>query len=257
MNIVAIGSLCVGGIVGALLGKFWSNTANVGLKASVAIFGAVFTGAPVAFLSQLGEERWFYPAGVFIAILWVLVRGDIQRIGRRARRADKAAWWVAIVKVLAVVAGTVLLVGMALLQPASSNRDGYRVQASQKKQAVMPCRVVWIFLGRYGNESQKYITPPAFRYSDLSAMHGPIPSIGDKIVMLEKRNLIVAGYGSAEGDKKCNRMLEPPKDYRPETASEFIAGSVQPDQEFLVNDISFLPTRDAEPTYVWASVRLP
>ena len=257
MNIVAIGSLCVGGIVGALLGKFWSKTAKVGLKASVAIFGVVFTGAPVAFLNQLGEERWFYPAGVLIAILWILIRGDLQRVGRRARRADKAAWWVAIAKVLAVAVATLLLVGVALLQPASLDGDGYRVKATETKQTVMPCRVAWIFLGRYGNASQKYITPPAFRYADLSAMHGLIPSIGDRIVMLEKRNLIVAGYGSAEENKKCNRMLEPPKDYRPETASEFIAGFVQPDQEFLVNDITFLPNRDAEPTYVWASVRLP
>lgn len=256
MNIFAIGALCVGVIVGGLLGKFWSKTSKTAIKTAIALFGVLFAGAPAAFLNDLGVERWFYPVGAIIGILWNLIGADLKKVSQAQRRAGKASWWVSMFKVIAVAGATIFLLSIALLHPTTPEHDdtGRKTALSP---LVMPCRLVWIYLGRYSNASQQYLAAPAFHYKDQASMRGPIPRLDDRIVLTEARNLIVPGFKSAEASKKCNRMLEPPTNYRPETASDFVAGRALPGHELLINELSYLPDRKAEPTYVWASVRVP
>lgn len=257
MNILAIGALCVGVIVGGLLGKFWSRTSKTAIKSVLAIFGVLFTGAPVAFLSDLGVERGFYPVGATIGILWHLVGADLRKVSHGQRQAGKPAWRVAMLKVLAVASFTFIMVAMAFVHTTVVDGNKDSLNPAKTSPMVMPCRLVWIHLGRYSNARQKYVATPAFHYKDQTSMRGPIPEIDDRIVLTEARNLIVTGFKKADASKKCNRMLEPPTNYRPETASDFIAGRALPGHEFLINDLSYLPDRGAEPTYVWASVRVP
>lgn len=257
MNIVALGAFCVGGIVGAILGKFWAKASKPTLKTAIAVIGALFTGAPLAFVQDLGAEKWMYPVGVLTGFVWNYIGADLRRLGQGAHKSGKSAWNLSAIKVTVVSAATLAfgMLGLFHKQVPASEPD--RQQLEKSTPVVMPCRLAWVFLERYSNARQQYVTPPAFRYSDQSSMRGPIPSVGDLIVITKKRNLVVTGYGSAVPNKKCNRMLEPPHDYRPDTASDFIAGSVDPGQKFLLNDLSFLPTREADPAYVWASVRVP
>lgn len=257
MNIFAIAALCVGVIVGGLLGRFWSKTSRTAIKSALAVFGVLFTGAPVAFLSDLGVERWFYPVGATIGILWYLVGADLRKVSQGQRQAGKAAWRVALTKVLAVATFTLIMATMAFVHTSIVNGSKGSLNLAKTSPLVMPCRLVWIYLGRYSNARQQYVAAPAFHYKDQSSMRGPIPQLDDRIVLTEVRNLIVPGFKGAEASKKCNRMLEPPANYRPETASDFIAGRALPGHEFLINDLVYLPDRGAEPTYVWASVRVP
>ena len=257
MNIVALGAYCVGGIVGAVLGKFWAKASKPTLKTAIAVIGALFTGAPLAFVQDLGAEKWMYPIGVLTGFVWNQIGADLRRLSQGIRKSGQSAWNLSAIKVAAVSVATLAFSLLGLLHKQSTTSEPDRRQSEKSITVVMPCRLAWVFLERYSNARQQYVIPPAFRYADQASMHGPIPSVGEKIMMTQRRNLIVSGYGSAEPSKKCNRMLEPPHDYRPDTASDFIAGSVEPGQELMINDLVFLPTREADPTYVWASVRAP
>ena len=155
MNIFAIGSLCVGVIVGGLLGKFWSRTSKTAIKSALAILGVLFTGAPVAFLSDLGVERWFYPVGATIGILWHLVGADLRKVSQGQRQAGKAAWRVAMFKVLAVAIFTFIMVAMAFVHTTIVDENERSRKSANASPIVMPCRLVWIYLGRYSNAKQQ------------------------------------------------------------------------------------------------------
>lgn len=52
-------------------------------------------------------------------------------------------------------------------------------------------------------------------------------------------------------------MLEPPREYRPETADRFVAGTIGKDRSVVVQQIELLPSSIDDPTYVWALVGVP
>jgi hypothetical protein len=133
-----------------------------------------------------------------------------------------------------------------------SSNDTANVTPIEREDTA--CRWVWIFLGRFSRSQARYEVPEAFRYLENESLKYPIPRVGDSIVVISKRTQIVAGYAKAESSKKCDRMLDPPERYRPETARDFEAGVIPIGRIVTVNKTAFLPSENSDPVYVWALV---
>lgn len=116
-----------------------------------------------------------------------------------------------------------------------------------------PCKLSWIFLGKYSNKYEKY-QEPEFKYAGEKLTSGAIPSPSEKIIVLYEKNLLVTNYGLAAADKKCDGILDPPWKYRPETAKQFIAGKLVANKTVVINKVTRMPYEGAEPEYIWALV---
>lgn len=127
-------------------------------------------------------------------------------------------------------------------------------QPAKVSRAEMPCRWAWIYLGKYSPSHGAYVLPPAFRFADGRGPASPFPGAGDRIVLTADKTLLVRGYAEAAAGTKCDRILDPPWEYRPETAKAFEAGMLKRGSELAVNQVTFMPGPSADPTYVWALV---
>ena len=119
---------------------------------------------------------------------------------------------------------------------------------------MLPCRWVWVFLGKYSHSKGGYILTPAFRFADKAGPTSPFPNEGDEIVLVAEKTAHITGYTSAPEGAKCNGILNPPAGYRPETAKLYEAGKIPANTQVTVNKVAYLPNPKYEPTYVWALV---
>jgi hypothetical protein len=256
MNVL-VGVFFFGGFIGVVLGSVWRKTSKPTIKFAIALIGAAITGAPFAFLQGLGAEIWMYPVGIVAGLFWSRL-GDVRNAIAKGRASvGDSAWYVAIAEAVLVVAatlGAILFAANGGQFPGLSS-DRSEVRAIESKE--MPCRLAWVFLGKYSNRSGQYQDPAAFRYPDVSGPRSPIPTGGDKIVISSARNMLITDYRDSSAEEKCDKMLVPPEGYRPETASQYIAGRIESDRMVLVHEIVSLPAPDAEPTYVWALIGPP
>ena len=82
-NINITGVLALGGFIGFILGfALLAVLKNVTVKAAIAVVGCALGTAPLAFMTDLGPERWMYPIGLVLGLLIVRMyraRSDIAR----------------------------------------------------------------------------------------------------------------------------------------------------------------------------------
>ena len=253
MSYLLLGVLAYGALCGYVLGVAWKKIKTPKIKTAATLIGAFSTGIPIAFVEGLGDEKLLYPIGLVVGFFWSGVAEDLRVIARGRKQVGAAAWHLAVVKSTLVLGGTLGILLLGFTRP--DGRRGDEVAALQ--QSEMPCRLAWVFLGRYSSARRGYEIAPHFRYPDGVMQRGAVPEIGDKIVVVAPRNLIVTGYGLASEGDRCNRMLTPPFGYRPETDAEYVAGKINPPKLVVVNRIEFLPSADADPTYVWALIEAP
>ena len=149
---------------------------------------------------------------------------------------------------LAVVSVTVVIVICTAFVNFGDHIQNIRVTKEQ-----MPCRWAWIYLGRYNHSQMRYELPPPFAYLDKGS-RSAIPASGDEIVLTDQRALIVENYADATLGRKCDRILEPPFGYAPETENRYKAGSLGAGTIVMVNQVYLMPKPSAEPAYVWALV---
>jgi hypothetical protein len=119
---------------------------------------------------------------------------------------------------------------------------------------MMPCRWAWVYLGRYSPSKTRYELPEGFRFADHSRLRSPVPSVGDEISLTQETTLIITNYASVEDAHKCDLILDPPWLYRPETARQFEAGKLPAGSLVVVNQVTLMPSPEADPAYVWALV---
>jgi hypothetical protein len=70
MSELKVGVLVLGGFVGFLLGLGLFRSKNVTLKGVITIVGAALGGAPVLFMNGVGRDKWMYPIGLVIGLVW-------------------------------------------------------------------------------------------------------------------------------------------------------------------------------------------
>lgn len=257
MDIVLVGALSLGGFVGYVLGWVINKTSRPGVKSAVAIIGAGVSGAPLLFLEGLGSEKWMYPMGIVLGVLWSRFASIARSISNGSKVQGRSAWYVALAQ-----GGGILVTTCAVLLFATTDNESRQLDQSASRAmpvtaSEMPCRLVWIFLGRYSPAKNRYEVPPGFRYLDADSPRSPIPEVGDSVVTTAARNMLVTGYGEADAPHRCDQMLDPPAGYRPETATNYQAGKLSPEKVVLVNQLSTLPAPGAEPSYIWALVGVP
>lgn len=248
MNIPLVGILFLGGFVGYLLCWSFQISKRQSVKSALAIIGGALGGAPIAFMQGLGSEKWAYPVGLVLGLVWAGLRArSLSKTQHGAGGSATPASWNH--TILATVI-TLVFVGAFSFSDSPENAGGI---AKRTTRAEMPCQWAWIFLGRYSQADQRYELSPSFRYADASIL-APIPRPGQQIVTTRVRTLIISNYAAAPAQQKCNGILNPPLNYRPETANQFEAGSLAAGSEVTVNQVALLPRSDAEPVYVWALV---
>jgi hypothetical protein len=73
ITITLLGVLCMGGFVGFLLSLAINFSSTVNLKVLSALMGAALGGAPILFMQGLGFEKWMYPIGLVMGLLWLRI----------------------------------------------------------------------------------------------------------------------------------------------------------------------------------------
>jgi hypothetical protein len=252
-NIVLIGVLFLGGFVGLLLGLTLQLPKSQSLKTVVAVIGAALGATPVAFMQGLAYEKWMYPVGLVVGLLWMRVISARTVIARMPERSERLAWYIAWVDTAAVIIVTAVVVLSATFIHTQSSAAAV-ADFGWVARKEMPCRWAWIYLGRFSPAKKQYELPEGFRYADNSRMRNPVPNSGDEIVLTAEHALIISNYASADASHKCDSILEPPWGYRPETAIQFEAGTLRAGMHVLVNQTTLMPSPEAEPTYVWTLV---
>jgi len=234
---------------------FVSKVSKPTIKTIVTVIGAAVSGAPAVFLQGLGSEKWFYPVGVVAGFFWSRFAASARAVKSGPSGGKKIAWYFSIIEVAAISISTLVL----LLVAAFSGSRGISQPASRLMplaETEMPCRLAWVFLGRFSPSKARYVVPPGFRYLD-DQPRSPIPEPGDKVEITASRNLLISGFHSSDPSRKCDHMLDPPVGYRPETADKFQTGGVIRDRVVLLHQIALLPDGGADPVYVWGLVSPP
>lgn len=253
MNIPMLGALFLGGVVGYFIGFAWRRTKNVSLKSAVFVIGSVLTGAPILFMEGAGEEKWMYPVGIAAGVLWSRFSSLYSVLARGSRdRGARASWYMALAATASLLVFSAGLIWVATVHTGGNEGAGHRLLS----RSDMPCRLVWVFLGKYDKDAERYIPRAAFDYAE-GAPRRAVPRAGDIVVLAQPRNMIVTGFGTAPSGRVCDRMLVPPAGYRPETADEYIAGQILVGTSVLIEETVELPSSDANPAYVWALVGAP
>lgn len=127
-------------------------------------------------------------------------------------------------------------------------------QPTKISRGDLPCRWVWVYMGKYSHAKGEYLLPPAFRFADSRGPSSPFPKAGDRVVLTADRTIIVTGFGDAPETSKCERILHAPWGYNPKTTKIYEAGTLKKDSQVAVNNVVLMPSQTAEPTYVWALV---
>jgi hypothetical protein len=248
-----IGVLFLGGFVGLLLGLTLQIPKSQSLKTVVAIIGAALGATPVAFMQGLAYEKWMYPVGLVVGLLWIRVISARSLLATMPEQSDRVAWYLAWADTAAVIIVTAVVVLSATFVHTQSSAATVPDIGWITRQDL-PCRWAWIYLGRYSPAKQQYELPEGFRYADNSRLRTPIPNSGDEIVLTSERRLIISNYASAEASQKCDSITEPPWEYSPKTANQFEAGTLKAGMHVLVNQTTLMPSPGAEPTYVWTLI---
>src|SRR4051812_36718268 len=109
-NIVLLGVLFLGGFVGLLLGLTLQLPKTPNLKFAMGIIGAALGGAPVLFMQGLEHQKWMYPIGLVVGLLWIRVLGARSVVGKRPKKSERLAWYIAWADTLAVLVVTAIVV---------------------------------------------------------------------------------------------------------------------------------------------------
>ena len=94
-NITLTGVLFLGGFVGLLLGLTLQISSNPNLKIAMATIGAALSGTPIVFMRGLGHEKWMYPIGLVVGLLWVRVLHARTIVSQRPKKSERVAWYIA------------------------------------------------------------------------------------------------------------------------------------------------------------------
>jgi hypothetical protein len=70
-EITLLGVLFLGGFVGLILSLALTFSKKLTYKAVAAVLGAALAGAPIAFMGGLAHQRWMYPVGLVLGLLFV------------------------------------------------------------------------------------------------------------------------------------------------------------------------------------------
>lgn len=112
-NIILVGVLFLGGFVGFLLGLTIQFSHGASIKLITAVLGAALGGAPIALMDDLSFQRWMYPIGLVIGVLWVRMVSARSTIVTRPKKEAQLAWYVAWADVIAIVGVTAAAVASA------------------------------------------------------------------------------------------------------------------------------------------------
>ncbi|OGT54746.1 MAG: hypothetical protein A3E01_18705 [Gammaproteobacteria bacterium RIFCSPHIGHO2_12_FULL_63_22] len=247
MNFAYVGILFLGGFVGFLLSLTVKVSSKPTVRGMLQVIGAALGGTPILFMEGAGPSKWAYPVGLVLGLIWARRVVAPKRPGRGSAAAKSTGWRDTLVP---TVISLVVVLAFAFFQDRTSTDDGgHAVTRSE-----LPCNLAWIYLGRFSKSRSNYELPPGFRLPASGGQKSPIPDKGDYIITTKELSLLVSGYGAAVPAQRCNRILDPPWGYRPETAAEYQAGRLPRDSKVLVNSVTLMPTPDADPFYVWALV---
>jgi hypothetical protein len=109
-NLIMVGVLFLGGFVGFVLALALTFSSTLQLKAAVAVLGAALAGAPVAFLTGVGAERWVYPVGLVLGLAWSrMLSARVQLAAPKPKRSPTHVLaWVDMVAIAAITLVVVL-----------------------------------------------------------------------------------------------------------------------------------------------------
>lgn len=247
-NIVLLGVLFLGGFVGLLLGLTIRFAQNPTLKFVIGIIGAALGGAPVLFMGGLEHQKWTYPVGLVVGLLWIRVLNARTIVATRPKKSERPAWYLAWADTLAVLTVTTIIVVSAAfvdMRKAATDDDAVRVTRQMILVAGLGCASV-------GTARRECDTNSAKAFA--TSLRAPVPTVCDELILTREFTLIVSNYTAAAAPNKCDFILEPPWEYRPETAARFEAGRLPAASLVTVNQVNLQPSASAEPAYVWALI---
>jgi hypothetical protein len=108
-----LGVITLGVFVGWLLGVGLKNSSQT-LKAVLTVLGAALGGGPILFMKGIGPEKWMYPIGLLLGLLWVRLSGArieiVQKRSGRNKVAHAQGWfaWVDLILISAVTLGALV-----------------------------------------------------------------------------------------------------------------------------------------------------
>jgi hypothetical protein len=91
-NIVLLGVVFLGGFVGFILGLTLQLPKTLNLKVAVSLIAAALGGAPLLFMRGLGFEKWMYPIGLVMGLLWTRIISARFSSASRSRQTQLFAW---------------------------------------------------------------------------------------------------------------------------------------------------------------------
>ena len=106
---IKLGVLYLGLFVGVLLGFGLSKSGQT-LKAVLTAIGAALGGGPVLFMKDIGTEKWIYPLGLVIGLIWpriITARDQIAEASRRSSGEQRVHGWFAWIDLI-VIAGVTI-----------------------------------------------------------------------------------------------------------------------------------------------------
>lgn len=187
---IVLGVLCLGGFVGYLVGYTWVKDKKPTPKTVGATIAAALSGAPLAFLDGIGDERWFYPVGLVVGFIWSWLSQALAILSSKTSETNPNARTVSALSVAVMSVVTIWIVWYGVRE----NKTPSSVYQVAMTRSEMPCRLAWVYLGKFINSAGQYVAAASFRYAVPAVLRQPVPRTGDEIVMTADRNLLVPGF---------------------------------------------------------------